>query len=71
VHTRVVWNERPAAAILDDASAHATDLIAMATHGWGGLKRLLLGSATDKVLRGADAAVLVYRPVDESAAAER
>ena len=67
VKTRVVWNERPATAILDDASAHCVDLIALATRGRGGLKRFVLGSVADKVLRGADSAVLVYRPSDESA----
>jgi nucleotide-binding universal stress UspA family protein len=68
VNTRVVSSERPATAILDDASAHGTDLIALATHGHGGVKRLILGSVADKVLRRADTAVLVYRPVDGSAA---
>ena len=49
----------------------ALTLIALATHGRGGLKRLVLGSVADKVLRGADTAVLVYRPVEEPAPAER
>ena len=40
-------------------------------HGRGGLKRLLLGSVADKVLRGATTPVLVYRPVDRSAPAEK
>jgi nucleotide-binding universal stress UspA family protein len=62
VSTRVALSERPARAILDDASAHATDLIALATHGHGGLKRLILGSVADKLLRSADTPVLVYRP---------
>ena len=34
----------------------------MTTHGYGGLKRLLLGSIMDKVLRAADVPLLVYRP---------
>jgi nucleotide-binding universal stress UspA family protein len=66
VNTRVIVNDRPATAILDDAAAHRADLIALATHSQGGLKRLMLGSVADKVLRGAEAAVLVYRPVDPS-----
>ena len=60
---RVIMNDRPATAILDEASAHRDDLIALATRGRGGLKRFVLGSVADKVLR-ADRAVLVYRPVD-------
>ncbi len=62
---RIVSHVRPAIAILDDASAHGVDLIALATHGRGGLKRVLIGSVADKVLRGAIAPVLVYRPVGE------
>jgi nucleotide-binding universal stress UspA family protein len=70
VQTRVVLHHRPAAAILDDASAHGGALIALATHGRGGLKRLLLGSVADKVLRGATTPVLVYRPIGEFDSAE-
>jgi nucleotide-binding universal stress UspA family protein len=70
VETRVVSHVRPATSILDDASAHGVDLIALATQGRGGLKRLLVGSVADKVLRGATTAVLVYRPVGEFASAE-
>lgn len=36
----------------------------MATHGRGGFKRLVLGSVTDEVLRGAKVPVLVYRKQD-------
>ena len=36
--------------------------IAIATHGHGGLRRLALGSVADKLIRGADVPVLVYRP---------
>ena len=51
-----------ASAILDTARKENCDLIAMATHGRGGLPRLILGSTTDKVIRGATSAVLVRRP---------
>jgi nucleotide-binding universal stress UspA family protein len=67
VETRVVTQEQPAAAILQDASANQVDMIALATQGRGGLKRLLLGSVADKVLRGTTMPVLVYRPVETSA----
>jgi starvation-inducible DNA-binding protein len=46
------------------------DLIALATHGRGGLRRLLVGSVADKVLRGSTTPVLVYRPVGEFVSAE-
>lgn len=37
-------------------------LIALATHGRGGLRRLVLGSVADKLVRTADLPVLVTRP---------
>ncbi|HVW07797.1 MAG TPA: universal stress protein [Bryobacteraceae bacterium] len=36
------------------ALAHRVDMIAMPTHGYGGFRRLLLGSVTAKVLRSVD-----------------
>jgi nucleotide-binding universal stress UspA family protein len=59
----------PHVAILDYAQEHAVDLIAMATHGQGGVARLLLGSVADKVVRGADVPILIQRPVAEAAEA--
>jgi nucleotide-binding universal stress UspA family protein len=70
VNTRAVCHASPATAILKEASARGADLIALATRGRGRIRRLILGSVADKVLRGADTAVLVYRPADESAAVE-
>ncbi|HEX6963176.1 MAG TPA: universal stress protein [Lacipirellula sp.] len=67
VQTRVVSHVRAATAIIDDASAHGVDLIALATQGRGGLKRLLVGSVADKVIRGATTPVLAYRPAGEFA----
>jgi nucleotide-binding universal stress UspA family protein len=49
-------------AILDSVDPAGGDVIAMATHGRGGLRRLVLGSVTDKVVRGATGPVLVVRP---------
>ena len=37
------------------------DLIVMATHGRGGVARLVMGSVADKVLRGAPCPVLTMR----------
>jgi nucleotide-binding universal stress UspA family protein len=71
VQTRVVSHEQPATAILDDAQKNKVDLIALATQGRGGFKRLFLGSVADKVVRGTDTPILVYRPVDKSAPAKK
>ena len=53
---------QPAPGIIRHACAAGADLIAIATHGRGGLPRLLLGSVADKVVRGAPMPVLVVRP---------
>ncbi|MDA0768720.1 MAG: universal stress protein [Chloroflexi bacterium] len=45
--------------IIDYAKQHGIDLIVMSTHGHGGLKRMLLGSNTDRVIRTGDVPVLV------------
>lgn len=68
VHTRLMAHEQPATAILDTASSLNTDAIALTTRGQGGLKRLLLGSVADKVLRGATMPVLICPPVNGSVA---
>ncbi len=62
VQTRVAVDVQPAAAILEESLEPADGLIALATHGRGGLTRVLLGSVADKVVRGATTPVLVCRP---------
>jgi nucleotide-binding universal stress UspA family protein len=53
--------------ILEVAPPERVAAIVLATHGRGGLRRLALGSVADKVVRGADVPVLVYRPVGGAA----
>jgi nucleotide-binding universal stress UspA family protein len=62
VQTRIVVARHAAEAILAEAEAQASNLIAPATHGRGGFKRLMLGSVADKLIRGAASPILVYRP---------
>lgn len=62
VKTEVIVGTAAAAAILERARTMSADVIAMATHGRGGVKRLILGSVADKVLRGATIPVLLYHP---------
>jgi nucleotide-binding universal stress UspA family protein len=64
VHTRVAIEEYPAEAILKEAATWPTNLIALETHGRGGLSRLMLGSVADKVLRGSSVPLLVHHPVE-------
>jgi nucleotide-binding universal stress UspA family protein len=47
-------------AIADQASG--CDLIAMSTHGRGGLERLMMGSVTERVLHGTKLPMLIVRP---------
>lgn len=63
VETRVRVDYHPAPAILELAEEEDADLIALGTHGRGGLRRLVLGSVADKVIRGTDRPVLVHRGV--------
>jgi nucleotide-binding universal stress UspA family protein len=58
----VVAESSEAAEIMKYAKAHEVDLIALATHGRSGLKRLVLGSVADKLIRGSPVPVLVVRP---------
>ena len=60
-HSRVVTNEHPYEAIIKAAEAEECDLIVMASHGRKGVKGLLLGSVTQKVLTHSRIPVLVYR----------
>ncbi len=53
-----------ARAIIETAESAGAGAIAMATHGRTGLARLVLGSVTDAVLRGAPLPMLLYRPTE-------
>jgi len=48
-------------AILQYARGNSVKLIAIATHGHGGLKRMFFGSVADKVLRQSSVPVLVIK----------
>ena len=66
VSIKVVVDSNPARAILEFAEDNGIDLVGMATHGFRGAKRLLVGSVADKVLRSAPAPVLLVHPPKES-----
>ena len=50
---------QPSGSIVDYAEKEAVDLIVMSSHGRSGLSRMLIGSVTDKVVRGASCPVVV------------
>jgi nucleotide-binding universal stress UspA family protein len=62
VQTATARDASSAGAILDYAERNYSDLIALTTHGLGRAVRMMLGSVADKVTRGADVPVLLYRP---------
>jgi nucleotide-binding universal stress UspA family protein len=62
VQTHVLFDDRPAEAILHEAADEHVGVIALETHGRAGLARLLHGSVTDRVVRGATIPVLVHHP---------
>jgi len=59
--TLQVISEDPYEAIIKAARTNGCDLIAMASHGRRGVKALVLGSVTAKVLTHSQIPVLVYR----------
>lgn len=61
---RAITDMSVARGILDAAAAGPCGAIAMATHGRGGLKRFVLGSVADEVIKHADTPVLVFRPTE-------
>lgn len=71
VRTDIVINENIANAIGDFASHEKADLIAIATHGRGGVARMLRGSVADAVMHSGRTSMLVFKPekVAEKAAA--
>jgi nucleotide-binding universal stress UspA family protein len=72
---RVVQRDYPAGSaaevIVQRARDVGADLIAMTTHGRGGLGRLVFGSVADAVLRSAPCPVLLVRASEPSTAATR
>ena len=49
----------PAENIINYVKEHSISLVVMTTHGHGGVRRLLVGSVTDRVIRSCEVPVLV------------
>ena len=58
---RVVFGD-PYESIMDICKQEKADLVVMTTHGKSGLKRAILGSVADKIVRDARVPVLAIRP---------
>lgn len=59
---KAVEDGQAADKIVDYAEAGGIDLILMSTHGRGGVRRFLVGSVTDRVIRSTNLPVLVVHP---------
>ena len=66
--TMLVTSDTPYEAIIEAARTRDCDLIAMGSHGRAGIKGLLLGSVTQKVLTHSTIPVLVFRGAGTDAA---
>ncbi|MEK6224403.1 MAG: universal stress protein, partial [Thermodesulfobacteriales bacterium] len=62
ISTEVIHGVSPALAIRYYANKNKFDFIIMNTHGRKGIKRIVLGSEAEKVIREAPCPVLVFRP---------
>ena len=58
----VLTGDDVATAILEYCQRSQADLLAIATHGIGGIKRLVFGSIADEMTRRAPTSVLVFHP---------
>jgi universal stress protein A len=70
-HAKAVWIiGAPWVAICDWAASHQVDLIVMPTHGYSGLKHVLMGSVAEKVVQKAPCPVMIARPARTAKSAQ-
>jgi nucleotide-binding universal stress UspA family protein len=62
VTAKIIEGNRPAQAIIDFSQQNDVNLIVMATHGYTGVKKMLMGSVAFKVLHESHVPVLLVRP---------
>lgn len=58
----VVLKGDTADGIVDFVKSQGADLLVMATHGYRGIQKIVLGSVTDRVLKRASCPILVFNP---------
>jgi nucleotide-binding universal stress UspA family protein len=62
VKTETIESNSPSHTITDYAQKNGMDLIVIATHGYTGMKKMMLGSVALKVLHESNVPVLLIRP---------
>ncbi|HUF03452.1 MAG TPA: universal stress protein [Aridibacter sp.] len=65
IETEVFFSRSTKGAIVEDAESWNADLIVVGSHGYGFVKRMLIGSVSDAVVRYAPCSVLVVRKPSE------
>lgn len=65
VETEVFFSRSTKGAIVEDAEGWNADLIVVGSHGYGFVKRMLIGSVSDAVVKYAPCSVLVVRRPSE------
>jgi nucleotide-binding universal stress UspA family protein len=70
VSTHVTLSDDISRAILDYVACNESDLLAVATSGAGGFKRLVFGSVADEVTRKSPMSLLVFHAVDRDATSD-
>ena len=68
--TEVILGDNVATAILEYVGATNADLLAIATSGAGGFKRLVFGSVADELTRKSPTSMLVFHAVEHAAKSE-
>jgi universal stress protein E len=66
IATLMVEKGAPFEVIQDAVKSMRADLLVIGTRGYGGLKRILLGSVADQVLRGMDCDILAVPPTEKA-----
>ncbi|REJ79444.1 MAG: universal stress protein [Acidobacteria bacterium] len=64
IETEVAFSRTTKGAIIDDATEWGADLIVVGSHGYGFVKRMLIGSVSDAVVKYSPCSVLVVRKSD-------
>jgi nucleotide-binding universal stress UspA family protein len=62
----IVLNGPVAPSLSTHAKDIGADLVVMSTHGWGGLRRVWLGSVADQLIRTSEVPVMVVRPREDA-----
>ena len=62
ISTKVLHGVNPAIAVTDYASSKNIDLIVINMHSRSAIKKLILGSTTEKIVRSSHCSTLVVRP---------